>query len=278
MGCWDVFCVICGNNCQGIIDEDDYEFPREFQLMTKWLHKCTFLTLNNEIVHGCRETSCNISFTDGKRRFDHLTIYENMDNAKLYSINTLSEWCDNYGVFIHTDCWKFVKKHLNIELKYGDLFIDKSHTSRINYGKIDTYWGQEFNFRKVCEDNNEYLCESPLKNKHNAKRIKKIISSLKLRVGRKSPSISATFFKKGTIKIGNDGNFWIVDKNKWIKMSGEIKKTTIIINRKNKKHVNFLKTTSQIGELSTIPCFVQSFGKNYKKNEFELTIIMLEKN
>jgi hypothetical protein len=70
----------------------------------------------------------------------------------------------------------------------------------------------------MIEDGNFWMGESPLKNAKNAKRIVKIIKQLKIKPGRSGPTISASFFANGTIKIGNDGYFWIIKNKKWTKI------------------------------------------------------------
>jgi hypothetical protein len=44
MGCWDVYCFVCGNSCHA--ESTDKK--------TKWLEKCTFLTIDNKIISRTR--------------------------------------------------------------------------------------------------------------------------------------------------------------------------------------------------------------------------------
>lgn len=56
MGCFDIFCIVCGNTTH----------PPAQKIMgvnTQWLAKCTLL-LTQKVVHGCRETGCNVEFMD----------------------------------------------------------------------------------------------------------------------------------------------------------------------------------------------------------------------
>lgn len=107
MGCWDIFCFLCGNTCHSVSNNIKKKFledvkyyesknkkgkwfksyfkqiyekyntePKLFinelnniKKNTKWLNKCTFLTANNKIVHGCSEVDCNIFFQDKKKKF-----------------------------------------------------------------------------------------------------------------------------------------------------------------------------------------------------------------
>ena len=287
MGCWDVFCVICGNTCHGALecgDESDDEYckiPKEFKSKLKWLNKCTFLTLNNKIIHGVRETACNIDFEKGNSKFQQIGKYYS-DTLDVFTGGT-----DNCGVFLHTDCWKFIKKHYDINLKYGDLPVDRIGLAKIksyykvvdiNYGPIEKYWSQDFMFDKAYNDKNAFMCESPLKNDKNATRIKRIINLLKIRSDpdRKSPLVSASFYKSKTIKIGNDGNFWIINGNKWLKMLGKIIKKQITIDTKDKKQIKVLNSLMQIGEINTKPIFIESFNLNRKQNLLNLVVIALE--
>ena len=97
---------------------------------------------------------------------------------------------------------------------------------------IEKFLGEYGHFSTVhAYVNDEYIISDPLKNQKNANRILKLklpIKKLKKRSikktikktsskdksNRPSPSQSATLFKVGTKKKGNDGNMWIVKKNK----------------------------------------------------------------
>jgi predicted Fe-Mo cluster-binding NifX family protein len=62
------------------------------------------------------------------------------------------------------------------------------------------------------------------------------------KIERKSPSESATKFNVGTKKKGNDGNMWIIAKNKngvkrWVKISGTKKSTKKSTKKQNKKTI-----------------------------------------
>jgi hypothetical protein len=88
MGCWDVFCILCGNSCHGAYNDIKDRFLEEIEYYkskkplskwyktyykiiyekynnnpdlfleklnkikknTKWLNKCTFLTANNKVL------------------------------------------------------------------------------------------------------------------------------------------------------------------------------------------------------------------------------------
>ena len=114
------------------------------------------------------------------------------------------------------------------------LFIVNS----FNYNPIIKYWDQMFNLNELYKnETNWYILFSPLgtskESKKNGDRILKNINNLnkmktkKLKKNnqsssyskdkkkdRPSPSESATKFKVGTKKKGNDGNMWIIVENK----------------------------------------------------------------
>jgi hypothetical protein len=276
MGCWDVFCCICGNSCYQLDNYNEDEFlnvmsSKEYKELikkSKWLKNATMLLQNNKVINGCREVGCNIEFEakDGK-----------MYTAVEDSINGLGE-SDNIGIFIHTNCWKYVKIKYKVELKYSDIplaVINRRYKVPIKYGDITKYQSQIMDYVKMFQDNNIYMMIDPLKNdKMNNIRLKKIINQLKLKSTlRPSPSMSATFNKTGDIRMGNNGKFWIIKNNKWFEIKDSIvKKTAIMDYRKTKS--NIIKEISgipQIGEKNTKLIFINNFV--LKKGMYEIQFI-----
>ena len=173
-----------------------------------------------------------------------------------------------YGVFVHTDCWKYIYNQYKIKLKYGDLFIDspKNYNKVIeflNYDKIDNYWSQDFDFLKTIIDNNEYLCTSPLLKNKNISIIKSNFIKLKIRntEGRKSPLQSGTLYKNNIYKIGENDKIWYTQSNKWI----ELKDNIIEIKKELPKNYKFSKYDFKyIGEHNTKPIFIKSIDLGKK--------------
>lgn len=302
MGCADIFCFLCGNPCRGMgknyIDSfleivrerekiiqkhgsskhqqdlrygkhynyyknnPDYKKKIEkFSSAVKWMYTCTFLSAYDEVIHNCYETSCNIVFTCANRTFNH-----SIFRSKMYPD-------ESHGIFIHTDCWTFIKKKYGIELKYSDLPVRATNVkisgakksedkifAFINYGKIEKYWEQEFDFIKVLADGNQHLCQNP--NEGHNTNILKVFNKLKIRKTRPSPLVSASFYKNDTIKIGNDNNFYIVKNGKWIKITDKIIEFNAVININNKN--NFFKSLGCVGEASHIPAFIKSIQTKNK--------------
>lgn len=294
MGCCDIFCFLCGNTTHSFaISYEDifndivqyektknnkkykwfnnqiaplYEMnnsnPKELKnkintlrKSTKWLEKCTFLTADNRVIHGCSEVSCNIEFRDGKGN-GYWQAREGLDQM--------------YGVFVHTDCWKFANAKYKIKLSYGDLPImdidpvDVKLFDFIDYGQIEKYWDQDFNFYSMMADNNEKYASSPLKSEFVRKNIGKIISQLKIKnkKERQGPSVSATFYDENTYKVGLNGNIWKISRGKWIEQKSTVKLT---VNTIDKKAV-------YCGEFNTVPLFILS-AKFDKKKEFTILTI-----
>ena len=111
--------------------------------------------------------------------------------------------------------------------------------NKLNYEPAIKYWEQQFDINSLGKNIKDwYILSSPLSNNYfskkngerilknikkihsNVKEIKKPIknqskkTSTKDKSNRPSPSQSATIFKVGTKKKGNDGNMWIIKKNK----------------------------------------------------------------
>jgi hypothetical protein len=242
MGAWDLYCPVCGNP--------------SYRSKIKWLNKCSMLLADNTVVHNTINMDYLLfgkSTNDNNNRYDHM-----YDHNSLYNSLHQTRPSINYGIMVHTDCWKYVKQDHDIELKYGDLVANGKIIS-IDFGVISKYQSQFFEYERVYSDGNEYMCTSPLKcDEKNIARIKKIIRSLKLKSSdRKSPSISATFFKPGTCKIGNDGNFWHIAGGRWVKMPGVIQKDTISFTLRQEIAKKML-CIPQIGEDNTKPKFITS--------------------
>lgn len=268
MGCYDIFCFICGNPNRAVWNVELDEYLDELNLSdskkniiiqnfqnlyhnSKWLNNCTLLLQNNEVIHNLKEYSCNTDFRDSNNNKYDVIAY-NSDNKKI-----------PLGIFLHTDCWNFIKQKYNIELKCNDLppAIDFQNIyENIDYGDIEDYWGQDFDFIQATIDNKLYLCSSPLKNDKNITQIKKNINKLKLKNDpkRKGPSCSATFYKEGDIKLGNNNHFWKIKKNKWAEIKDPIiiKKFNLNFNELNIKQKKFIIDMPWIGTHNKFPNFL----------------------
>jgi hypothetical protein len=302
MGCWDVFCITCGNPCHGMFGnfaktiKEEYIDPeiksslpqsskdkikrlkaskniiQELEKLdknTQWMSNCSILLIDDNVIHDVSESACNIQFCKGKFCATHMG--KHIDKSE-YSFKEFGL----YGIFIHTDCWKFIKKNYNIELKFSDLPKENNYSYgknfNINYGAIEKYWAQNFEFDEVVLDKKQYLCSNPLKNDKNVSQIKKNIAKLKLKNDPKrvGPSVSATFYSDGDIRIGKNKKFWIKKNNKW----SEINENIVNISFTIKKEDKFLMKIPFIGMSNTKPIFIIS--SKYVKNSYKLELIMTE--
>ena len=299
MGCYDIFCFICGNPCHSMFKDSEKFFLEEIESYklhkkskyyqsvkkwydayeskrdiiqeikktiksTEWMNKCTMLLATNEIIHGCRESSCNIQFVNKNNNYFH-----DPDGS-------FKNWSMSYGIFIHTDCWKFICKTYGIKLKYSDIpiFVSKNYLKPIefiNYGKIENYWSQDFQFIEIVIDKNVYLCSSPLLKDKNISQIKSNFSKLKIKPERPSPRTSATFYKSNTYKIGENKNIWFIKNNKWFELKDKIVEETVEYPIAKLSDVKFINKLKYIGEINSTPIFVKNINKNKKK--IEITFI-----
>jgi hypothetical protein len=216
MGCWDIFCSICGaplnSNNEGCY---------------KWLIDCIFLCMDGRVLKNMHEIACNISFREQNKKPDIKNEY------LFYTGNSFDPFAKrNTGIAVHTDCWNYVKNKKKIELKFNNFPIKKDphYSSPINidkkyYGGIDKYYHQDFDYEGLYADNLHYMLISPLSKAQipdrdkNRKRIDRIISKLELdkRYERPSPPTSASLYLENISLIGNDGNIWTVYNGKWKK-------------------------------------------------------------
>jgi hypothetical protein len=219
----------------------------------KWLKKCSMLLEDNRVIHGVKEINCNVTFCKNNICYEHISLALDNYNKELT------------GYFIHTDCWKYIKNTYNINLNFSNLPPHiQSYTKvfNIDYGDIEKYWGQDFNFLKIVNDKKEYLCSSPLKEDKNISQIKKNISKLNLKnePERKGPMVSATFYKEGDIKIGNNSNFWILKGNKWVEINQKPIKMKVKIDFKKQR--KFLDSIPYIGHCNKNPIFIISINND----------------
>jgi hypothetical protein len=278
MGCNDIFCPICGlpteftnliimlmsneNELLEYLQQNNYkkiqysDLPN-FHKKSKWLNKYSFLTTTNNIIKNCNPyDTCLNEFICKNKTYN-------------VSLTKLKNSYNNFGYFIHNDCYNYVKKYHKIDLRLGDFYLNINSYNSItkHYIKCDVskYWAQEFDVLAMINDNNFWMAESPLKNKKNAKRIDNIIRQLKIKSGRIGPTISASFYKNGTIKIGNDGYFWEIKNGKWIKISNKPIEEVVDFNDKL-----FLKIPT-VAFTNTKPIFIKDFDNN------KITIIKITK-
>ena len=231
MGCWDIYCPLCGLLLNGL-DLNDIFNDSNLNIkivinnnVVKWLEKCTILLPNQKAKHNYVENECNICFIN-KKNNKQIIISDKDDNDK------------SMGIVLHTDCWKYVKKVKKHQLIFDDFNFKKISKSQVwknylfkylKYNVTKKYQNQFFDIKLLYKRPTDlYILYSPLKNNVNSKKnAKRINSNIKLLFKnkpkeRKSPLQSSTIFKRGTIMKGCDGTDYIVklSKNKvkkWVK-------------------------------------------------------------
>ena len=196
--------------------------------------KITLLLPNSKVIQNVKYIDSN-NFEKRNKDFGEVYFTENpLYDDKKYS---------TYGLPMHTECWNLAKKNYNHELKLDDFLFNKNILSpikylhrgystyllkNINYGDILEYYGQDFyDFKLIQNEKHWYMYYLPSgkseESKKNSKRISKILNTIikgikkpkeKKLKDRPSPSESATKFKVGTKKKGNDGNMYIISSDK----------------------------------------------------------------
>lgn len=155
MGIWEEYCFACGGS---------------FMMNTGWMTNIVGWTFPNEMI---KLVSYN---DDGTFTGEDKKIYGSKSHER-GNISNIGRYSPKiFCIAFHRDCLKFVKK-LSSRLTIDDLWEierDSNNLPPKNYGEMAKYMGQFFEYDQPIEDGNEWLLESPLKNKRNAERIQKI--------------------------------------------------------------------------------------------------------
>ena len=299
MGCFDVYCFVCGNNPYGLTD-DISSYDAELMALIKnktkhkrinykatidnisklivntaWMNNCSMLLVNDDIIHNLYETAGNVRFENKDVVAEHIIPLYSRTNFAIFPC----------GVFIHTDCLNYVNHKFNIDLRYSHLPpMAKIHSKKIfdfNYGIIEKYYSQFFDFLEVAIDNKVYLCSSPLKRDKNITQIDKNISNLKLKrdPNRKGPMTSATFYKNKTIKVGRDGMFWIIKNGKWqqIKDKPIMMKINIDINKISNREKKYIERIPYIGETNNNGIFIIKSARIItNRHAYKIELLLLD--
>jgi hypothetical protein len=199
----------------------------------KWLSDITFMHFNNKNIKILYADDNGYLFDKNKNKYDGFIdgICVHTDCFKIFE--------KKYGNFFYSNInFKKIKNKVleksncNDFKKINIVGIDLNNLVYYPYNSQFFEWLNYF----YCK-NDSFILESPLKNKKKRDRIlnynvinikdttqiiklskkiikpsKKIIKTSKKK--RPSPGESATLFKVGTKKKGNDGNIWVIKKNK----------------------------------------------------------------
>ena len=221
MGLFDLYCPLCGMPFyNGELKNCDYIKKNKYKLSDiKWLLKVTLLLPNKK------------SKSNFKVIPEDPTTFINSKTKEKYNIQK------NEGLPLHTDCYKLAKKAYD-DYNLNFFSFNKKNIKgdwiyytfkNLNYKPVSKYWTQFFpDSDKFIKDKNEYIVYSPFsKNNLSKKNTKRILNNIKIIYKndknkkndkdikkRPSPSDSATIYKIGYKKKGNDGNIWIIIKTK----------------------------------------------------------------
>ena len=239
MGCFDVYCALCGVRLNGGMFRDVAKEPAKLRMIatTRWMERCTVLVPRRAAQHGFRETACNCTF-EGRGRAYALDNYVARVNKK-----TRCDAMEGVGLAVHTDCWRAARKAMNgrgLTLDHFDLRkLRTLHKTPHSYLLTHLAYGPAAKYNKTQHFANDdienikeidrYILVSPMGTsaaaKKNAARVaanaRKLLQgaatssqSSSARTPRRaagparpSPSQKAREFKNQTRK-GNDGKTW----------------------------------------------------------------------
>jgi len=239
MGIFDSYCTLCGAPLNGTITTEDLPEDKYKKLPNiKWLENFYILFDDNNVSNSAKDNSDNMS--------NVVPLKYSGDNGLMLSYKYNKKTFENefVGLCIHCDCYSFIKTKIGIKLKFSHFPFNICKKNNLKlfiinsafYNPINKYQNQFFNYEKLIDDKNEYLITSPLKNIKKQHQILRIFNRYKIKVGRNSPLSSATWYKSGDVKIGEDGNFYYISKRKWIRIMNykiETKKCKIYESHKN---------------------------------------------
>jgi hypothetical protein len=229
MGCWDVFCPLCGISLNDLIDrikdylDEDPELLKKIKKIPKipssnWTSKCTVLLQGEKAKHGFTEIGCNIKF-------------ENYKTKENFDVNDSLDDYTKFGIVLHTDCWRLAKTVLKRGLTLDDFNIKKMTNigkhkyylwenyklSYLNYKEVKKYHEQDFRIDELLKTPNKlYLLYPPLLGNKLSIQNKERITKNILRLDKHKPKIrpsplqSATLFSKNTKIKGHDGKMYHV--------------------------------------------------------------------
>jgi len=126
----------------------------------KWLNKKILLHKSGKNIKVTGDT-WEGEFYNKKNKY--YVIWNNSLSNKI-----IKEYNTQDGIIIHNDCYKLMKT------KYKNFNLYNIYNGKINYKKYKKYITQEVLWLLYFINNDDFILESPLKNKKNKERINKI--------------------------------------------------------------------------------------------------------
>lgn len=278
MGCFNEYCPLCGMDCHPVLDymdviDDAEDIPekqkaylKELTVWRGWMKECVILSSTGEVYPGCIELNCNTFYRD-KKLNDHTTEPKSTLRALLGNIKS-------FGVFMHEMCYAILCSHFGHKITYADLpVVDDSGVHLVLDSRLcskNDYQWQDTEFTKMYKDRKMYYCAPPIQklpkqsgvspevmgrlqadSEKNYGRILRHIKRFRIRPGRPSPNISASYFPNGTRKFHNS-SIWEVRAGAWRKVSSPLVKATLTV-KIEKSRAPAPKQKAFISELFKIP-------------------------
>lgn len=189
MGCWDVYCTLCGCplNSSEIEAEDILEYNPELTKeqikeiskisQQRWLKRCTLICKDGRVLKNFEEVGCGNYFRKiGDEMGDEFEVTPGPD-PEFYG-------GDEYGItgiVVHSACYRLIQREKGISLKYYD-FVER-YVKYKNYlcsGEnydLGPFQRQDFDFVQAFLYNKNLL-KSPSFNKIKANNVLKIFSNI----------------------------------------------------------------------------------------------------
>lgn len=270
----------------------------EIKKNCQYFNKITIIPYDHGFIHNSRSEGVYADFYSEYGKF-------NLNN-EYFTENISYTQFEPIGTWLHTDCWEFIKDKYKIELTVHYLpLINPSDLNRstkkyinnhrllnyIDYGDVIKYCGQYFDYNKIINDKNDWMCYG-FQNKKNIDRITKILSQFNFKKeNRIGPLVSPTFYKEEKIKFGNNNKFWIVNHGKWIQINSNIIKYNYSINFKfteindlklfkKNKLIKIINNIPLLGLYNDEPLFLSDnygyYNKEYRLYVYNFSIWSIE--
>src|SRR3990167_6599278 len=106
MGCFDVWCALCGIPCW--VDRFNDERVAYFGKSINWIKDVVVLLADNSVHLHLVEVNCNAGFRD--------------KNGDVYNLHPTRDiyFSMFIGIMIHYDCYQFINKKYNHKLRFSD--------------------------------------------------------------------------------------------------------------------------------------------------------------
>ena len=146
----DNYCVVCGNPLGYRVpsDEDNHQVS-----LDSYLVQVTAVSKDGHVVHKCVYNVLDKQFE--KNGYRHRSVFDELGDLAI-------DDDDDQSLLLHTDCCKFVKMHLHINLNIRNIPIQNNRVA-IDYGAMEKYQCAPFDLDRILSSNNAWILKSPSK-------------------------------------------------------------------------------------------------------------------